>query len=131
MDIVLMDYDRALRALRDDDCNAALRFCQQFAEKAFKHIISANPEQLAEDRLLLTTHSLVRLARRAEEILGCAYTREDYVHFRQLQSFYFDLNYPGERYEDMGRDETEPVLLWMKGFRAKLEAEAFWHFASQ
>ena len=122
MDIALDDYARVHRNFEAGDSNACLRYCEQFVEKALKHIIdkNLNSDRVAEDKELLSSHRVAQLARRVEEILGVEYSKEDYRVFRNLQSYYYDLSYPSDRYEDVDIEEAKYVVDWLEGFKERI-----------
>ena len=98
-------------------------YCEQFVEKALKHIINININCEPSDIALIQSHKVVQLAKRVEQILNIHYSREDYNMFRRLQGYYFDLNYPGDRYEDIDKEETDDVIQWLKNFKIVIEQQ--------
>jgi HEPN domain-containing protein len=107
MRIAVLDYERVLRAMVDDDSGAAVLWLEQAAEKALKGWL------IGKGWNLIKTHDLERLANECG-VLGC-----DLTSFlptgRRLKVLYFS-----DRYVDESPD-AEPDAAEIETLRGEVE----------
>lgn len=118
-DIALSDLHTAGQMMDVAKYNYAVRLFEQYAEKVMKHCIFLSGED--NDRSLLHSHRVPKLARRCETLLGITFSDKEMLLFNDLANFYFDTNYPGDDYVDITQDEAESIQVQVLAFQEKYE----------
>jgi HEPN domain-containing protein len=85
------------------------RLCEQAAEKALKHFIHMKGS--SADYKLLQIHKPLRLyAKCTEYNLGLNLTKEEMFVLGNLDSYYYDTNYPGNAYFELEEEDAKSAL---------------------
>jgi HEPN domain-containing protein len=86
------------------------RFCEQAAEKAFKHFIHL--KGASEDYKLLSVHKPVRLySKCVEYLLDIELSADEALTLAKLDDYYYDTNYPGNAFFELDEASAKAALI--------------------
>jgi len=119
-EIALRDIKSAKIMLEAGIYNNAVRFCQQYVEKIFKHRIESSGYE-DSDFGLMHTHRVQKLARRCEQLTGIAFTKDELLLFSALTDYYFDTNYPSDEYVEIDKETAVMVYEQVLALQEKYE----------
>ena len=100
--------------------NNAVRFCQQYVEKLFKHRIHLTGSDDG-DFELLHSHRIQRLASRCGQLAGIEFDKDELLLFSDLTSYYYDTNYPGSEYVEIDEETAKKIYEQVIGLQKKHE----------
>ena len=120
LDIARRDLESAKIMLDSGFYNNSVRFCQQYAEKLFKHKIQTSGSGDG-DVGLLHSHRIQKLANRVCQLTGIEFSKDELLMFSDLTSYYYDTNYPGDEYVDVDEDTAKQVYQQTVGLQLKYE----------
>ena len=116
------DYETARFLLDGNRLNPGIKYIQQFVEKSFKEIIVRKGDSESdEDKLLLGSHNLSRLAQRVERLMEVKFDKEEKLYLRALRNVYFSTSYPGDSYEDIDKETATDMFEWCTKFKTKVD----------
>ncbi|MDR2183030.1 MAG: HEPN domain-containing protein, partial [Clostridiales bacterium] len=84
--------------------SSAGRFAQQVVEKYLKHFIDSNGN--TDDIAFLATHNTIKLYDKVVELGGLEFNRDCQKMMCVLRNYYYDVNYPGEDFRELGKEEA-------------------------
>ena len=94
-------------------------YAQQAVEKYLKHYIDVNGD--TDDIALLTTHNLLGLYNKVVELGGLEYNSDYRKMMYVLRSYYFELNYPGDNFRELGKEEATEAVEFAKELIATIK----------
>ena len=116
------DYETARFLLDGNRLNPSIEYIQQFVEKSFKEIIVRKGDSESdEDKLLLGSHNLSRLAQRVEKLMEVKFSKEENLYLRALRNVYFSTSCPGDSYEDIDKETATDMFEWCTEFKVKVD----------
>ena len=99
--------------------SSAGRFAQQAVEKYLKHFIDINGN--AGDIAFLTTHNTIRLYDKVVELGGLEFSKDCQKMMCVLRTYYYDTNYPGVDFRELGKEEAVEAVNFAKELTAAIK----------
>lgn len=91
------------------------RLSEQVVEKVLKHHLHTNGTP--EDYRLLYTHKPFRLYKKCQECgFGLELSKDQLLTLKDLDSYYYDTNYPGNDFFELDHDQAQDALNLAKIF---------------
>ena len=94
--------------------NLIARLAEQYVEKLLKHCIELKGS--TEHLTLLSTHNLTKMYDELVKLGLLKRIQTDRLFMSQLKDYYFDMNYPGDNYRELDKEEAELALNFAKSF---------------
>jgi HEPN domain-containing protein len=94
--------------------NLIARLAEQYVEKLLKHVIERKGG--TEHLPLLSSHNLTKMYDVLVQLDIIKSVQTDRLFMSQLKDYYFDMNYPGDNYRELGKEEAVLALDFAKAF---------------